>query len=101
MKKRKSMQELINDLDKNERISFPVTYELKVIMDNTLPDESNKSNIQSVLEDLEIKHRFSGSRPSSVGTYTSFTYTVTIVDYQQLHSLYDNLRPLPGIKLAI
>ena len=95
------MDELTRDLNKSERISFPVTFELKVIMQATIPEEENRRNIESVLEGLEIPHQGLRRRLSMKGRYMSFTYRVTITRHPVLKKLYDDLKSIPGIKFAV
>jgi putative lipoic acid-binding regulatory protein len=95
------MEELVKDLNKSERISFPVTYELKIIMDATIPDDVNKKNIHDLLEGLKIPHDSLRHRLSEKGRYMSFTYRVTISKYSVLKDLYEKLKALPGIKFAV
>ena len=95
------MQELIKDLNKNERILFPVSFELKVIMDGTIPDAVNKDNIETVLKELEIPYQWKRNRLSARGRYMSFTYHVTLDEYLKMEGLYNKLKVLPGIKFAV
>jgi putative lipoic acid-binding regulatory protein len=95
------MDELIRDLNKSERISFPVNFELKVIMDATIPENENKANIEALLQRLEIKCKYLRKRLSKNGRYMGFTYTVTLEDHKKLKALYDELKALPGLKFAV
>ena len=95
------MDELIKDLEQSEQISFPVTFNLKIIMDATIPEEQNIKNIEEVLDDLEIPKKSMGKRLSSSGRYMSFTYEVMIREHPILKALYKNLKSLPGIKFAV
>ena len=95
------MNELIKDLNKNERISFPVDFDLKVIMDATIPEDTNAANIADLLQRLEIRNTFRKKMLSEKGRYMSFTFHVTIETYEMLKALYNELRTLPGIKFAV
>lgn len=95
------MDELTKDLNKSEQISFPVTFELKVIIDTALPEEVNKKNLERILTGLAIPFKPMGLRGSKAGNYSSYTYRVTIIDHPLLKALYEQLRDLPGIKFAI
>lgn len=95
------MHELTQDLNKSERISFPVTFDLKVIMDATIPDSVNEANIEALLGGLQIRNRHTRHRLSSSGRYMSYTYSVTIESYQVLSNLYSDLKTLPGLKFAV
>jgi putative lipoic acid-binding regulatory protein len=95
------MDELINDLNKSEQLSFPVTFELKIIMDATIPEKVNLQNIDDLLNDMKISMKRLRQRLSNKGRYMSYTYKVTIVDHATLRDLYKKLKVLPGIKTAI
>ena len=95
------MDELTKDLNKSERISFPVTFELKVILDATIPDETNTRNIEALLDELSIPNEFIRKRLSSSGRYMSFSYKVSFEDHKSMKDLYEKLKELPGIKFAI
>ncbi len=85
----------------NAKIEFPVTFQLKAVMDSSVTDENNKENISAVLESLEIKNKCTGSKKSSKGTYVSYNYQVTLISKLQLETLYDKLKGVPGLKFAI
>lgn len=95
------MHELTEDLNKSEQISFPVTFELKVIMDATIPDKTNSANIEMVLKGLDIPFKPLHHRLSTTGRYMSFTYEVTIDDHPVLTGLYKELGTIPGLKFAV
>jgi putative lipoic acid-binding regulatory protein len=95
------MDELLKDLNKSEQLSFPVTFELKIIMDATIADKVNLNNIEELLKGLEIPHQRLRSRLSNRGRYMSYTYRVTIVTHALLKDLYKKLKALPGLKTAI
>jgi putative lipoic acid-binding regulatory protein len=95
------MDELIKDLEKSEQISFPVTFNLKIIMDATIPEQQNIKSIEEVLDGLEIPNKSMGRRLSSSGRYMSFTYEVMIQEHPVLKALYEKLKSLPGIKFAV
>ena len=85
----------------NAKIKFPVTFQLKAVMNSSATDEENKNNISTVLNNLKIKNSCTNSKKSSKGTYISYNYQVTLVSKLQLETLYDNLKSVPGLKFAI
>lgn len=95
------MDELIKDLNKSERISFPVSFELKVIMDATIPESENAGNIDALLKRLGIPAAFQRKRLSRNGRYMSFTYQVEIESHKVLKDLYETMKTLPGMKFAV
>jgi putative lipoic acid-binding regulatory protein len=95
------MKELTEDLNKSERLSFPVTFELKVIMDATIPDKTNIANLEMVLSSLNIPHELLRHRLSASGRYMSFSFLVTIHKHPILTGLYKELGTIPGLKFAV
>ena len=90
-----------NNPIENAKIEFPVTFKLKAVMDNSYSEEENKKKIISVLSDLKIKNNFIDLAKSSKGTYTSYHYQITLISKPQMETLYENLKNIPGLKLAI
>ena len=41
---------------KDAKIEYPITFNLKVIMDNSISDIENRQNIENLLKNLEIPH---------------------------------------------
>lgn len=82
-------------------IEFPVTFELKVVMMGTDTDIENKGKLVAVFTKLKINHNYLNKKTSSKGTYTSFTYRVTLVGKQQMDHLYAVLKDVEGLKFAL
>lgn len=87
-------------MDKAE-IEFPVTFQLKAVLDTTSTDEQNKEKLSHVFTNLKIKNNYVNSKTSSKGTYISYHYQVTLISKLQLETLYDNLKSVPGLKFAL
>ncbi len=85
----------------NVKIDFPVTFQLKAVMDSTSSDDGNKEKINQVLNNLKISNSYVASKASSKGTYTSYHYQVTLVSKLQMETLYEKLKSVPGLKFAI
>lgn len=85
----------------NEELQFPVSYDLKVFMDATIPDDKNKNEVASRLYHLEIPFSHWAKRLSSKGKYVCFTVSVTVNDDDTFKKLYRELRSIPGLRLAI
>lgn len=94
-------QDLLSSLDRNERIEFPVDFDLKVILDATMPDTEHTSNITKILNDLQIPHSQWRKKFSLRARYISFTIGVRLSSYAQMQSLYLGLREVPGVKYAL
>ena len=94
-------KELFDDLFKNEQLRFPVKYNLKVILDATIPDHQNREEIVKALGELKVTHGNWKEKLSKKGRYISFTVHVEIVSREQLYALYNRLKEIPGVKFAI
>ena len=82
-------------------IEYPVTFQLKAVLDNSNSDEENQRNISALLGKLNIPNKLIGSKVSSKGTYTSYHYDVTISGKPQLEEMYEAMKQLPGFKFAL
>ena len=94
-------KELFEDLFKNEQVEFPVKYNLKVILDATIPDHQNRDELVKALEELKVSHENWKDKLSKNGRYISFTIHVEIVSREQLYALYNRLKDIPGVKFAV
>jgi putative lipoic acid-binding regulatory protein len=83
------------------KVDFPVTYDLKVFMDATVPDKINKNNLARVLYELEVPFSHWNKRLSSEGKYISFSVSITVNNKTIFTRLYKELKELPGVKYAI
>ncbi len=90
-----------NNLFNEEKVEFPVSYDLKVFMDGTIPDEENKVEVARRLYELEIPFSHWEKRLSKKGNYVCFTVSITVDNNSTFKSLYKRLESIPGIKLAI
>ncbi len=89
------------EIPKNEKINFPVTFNLKAVIDSSTSDEENITNLSSIIDDLKIKNLYIGNKKSSKGTYVSYNYKVTLQSKMQLEKLYTNLKSIPNLKFAL
>ena len=85
----------------NETLKFPVTYDLKVILDGTIPESEHRSRISKILFELEIPFSQWSHRLSKVGRYISMTVSITVDSKEILYHLYEELNKLPGLKFAV
>lgn len=90
----------INEI-KQEPISYPVTYDLKAVMEGTMETEKSKSLISEILTRHKLKFHYKSKKHSSKGSYVSFTFQVTIGSQQQLQEVYNDLKRLEGLKFAV
>ena len=83
------------------KIKYPVTYPLKLIMDNAIANEINIKNVSNKLDSLKIKYGTFSSRLSKQGTYVSLSVNVRIISEDQFKNLYQELQTIEGLKTAI
>jgi len=82
-------------------VEYPVSFELKVILNSDTEDKIHRRNLELVLEDTNVKYSFIKSSISSKGSYISITMEVVMVSESQMHQMYEKLKLLPGIRFAI
>ena len=82
-------------------IEFPVTFELKAVMMGTDMDTENKGKLVAVFDKLKIKHNYRDKKVSSKGTYTSFTFEVSLNSKEIMDKLYEDLKNVEGLKFAL
>jgi len=82
-------------------IEFPVSYELKAVMLGSGKDEESKVKLVAVFHQFQIKHNYLTKKVSSKGTYTSFTYKISLKSRKQMDDLYAALKLLEGLKFAV
>jgi putative lipoic acid-binding regulatory protein len=90
----------IEDL-KQESISYPVTYDLKAVMDGGAKTEESQNKISEVLRKHKMNFHYKSKKHSSKGSYVSFTFQVTIESQEQMHEVYNDLKKLDGLKFAV
>jgi len=86
---------------KNAKIEFPVTFDLKAVLNASNPDDVNMGNLSLVFSKLKVSNTYLGNKKSSKGTYVSYNYKVTLENKPQLETLYSDLRNVPGLKFAL
>ena len=87
--------------EQEQKIEFPVTYHLKAVMTGTRFDDENKQDIVDVLTGLDIVYSYLDKKVSSKGTYTSFTYRVTLISKDQMYKMYEKLKTIENLKFAL
>ena len=86
---------------KGKEVEYPVTYNMKAVMDGSRFDDDNKEDIVNVFKNLDIVYSFLDKKLSSNGTYVSFTYKVTITSKDQMYKMYAELRAIKSLKFAL
>ena len=84
-----------------KELDFPVTFDLKVIMDGTVPDHDNKTDIARILYELEIPFSHWAKRLSTKGNYVRFSVSITLDSKEKMDELYDELRKIDSLKFAV
>jgi putative lipoic acid-binding regulatory protein len=85
----------------DEEIKFPVNYDLKVILDNKGNTELHQDAIEVILNKNKVNFSNWRTRLSSNDKYISFTVNINIYSHDQMTKLYDGLKTIKGIKLAL
>jgi len=85
----------------NQQVKYPVTYNLKAVMDGTRYDDENKEDIVNIFKKLDIVYSYLDKKLSSKGSYVSFTYKVTLTSKDQMYKMYEGLRALNSLKFAL
>lgn len=82
------------------RIDFPVTFDLKVIMNMAGTLEDNRSRLQGILDALGIPFAEWRTRFSSNRNYVSFSVTITLSDRALMDRLYGELKKDAAVRFA-
>ncbi len=90
-----------NGAAKKDKINFPVTYELKVIVELSRPKEALRQTVEEKFDLHKIPFNFLAEKPSSKGNYTSLTYKITLLDEPQMNAIYSSLKEIKEVKFAV
>ncbi|MBC8321722.1 MAG: DUF493 domain-containing protein [Bacteroidetes bacterium] len=85
----------------NTEIEFPVTFQLKAVLDATAADDENMKKLSEVFKKLKVSSSYVGNKKSSKGTYVSYNYNITLQSRELLEKLYSDLKNVPGLKFAL
>jgi len=85
----------------DEKIKFPVKYDLKVIIDATIPQEESKIALSNALKEIKVPFKFKTERLSKTSKYISFTISVNIENQEIMKKMYAELNKVSGFKMAI
>lgn len=86
---------------KEEKVKFPVKFDLKVIMTTQENNQDNIDLLEPVLRKLDISFGKWSHKPSGKGTYTSYSVNVRIISQEILTQVYNDLKVVPGFKMAL
>jgi len=85
----------------DEKIKYPVSFDLKVIMDKKKTDKENIAVIEKLLKESNIPFKDFRKKQSSKGTYTSYTVGITMDTQEILEKLYIDLKVISGVIYAV
>ena len=85
----------------NQKIQFPVSFNLKIISIIYDSSQSAYSRFEKILDKHGVKHSGWSSKPSSGGKYSSYRVDVTIRDDETFRKIYADLGALEGVKCVI
>ncbi len=85
----------------DEKIRYPINFDLKVIMDKKKTDEENIASLEGLLKKSNIPYSDFRKKQSSKGTYTSYTVNITMNSQDILEKFYADLKIIPGVIYAI
>ncbi len=85
----------------DKKIEFPVHYEMKIVVAFEKTIEHIKLSIIEICNRMKVTHEFISEKISSKQNYISFTLAVSLENQQQMNNFYEELRKLPGLKMAI
>ena len=81
-------------------IKFPVTYDLKVIMESG-NDVENQIVIKKALDNLKISNSNWDIRESSLGNYKRYSVKITVISKKIMEELYNVLPKIPKVKSVL
>jgi putative lipoic acid-binding regulatory protein len=91
----------IMNTESKETLQFPLTFDLKVVVDNTLTATETIQFLDKMMLRLSVANEYLGFKESSKGNFISHTFRVLLLDHPHLQELYAELKTLPGIKFAV
>lgn len=99
------------DLNMKPKMEFPVSFDLKVIMEmkskpgeNEEPPvilEENRKTLLCILNGLSIPHQEWRTRFSSERNYVSFSVGIILESQEKMDRLYEEMRKVPSIRFAV
>jgi len=88
--------------EKEAKIEYPLTFDLKVIMISEPGDNKNILELDNILEDLSIELKTNWLlKKSKTETYTTYKGKIKVNSHEQMHALYGKLNDHPSVKFAL
>jgi len=88
-------------MENKPELQFPVSFDFKIIVSNSIDEEKTMEGINDIFNKVMVPNSLTGKRESGKGKYTSFTYTVLLLDRDQMNELYSEIKTLEGFVMAI
>lgn len=83
------------------QLNYPITFDMKLIISAEYPIEATKDQINEIFNQCMVPNTFNFVRASSKGNYLSYSYTVIMLDKQQMDETYEAIKSIQGIKFAL
>lgn len=87
--------------DQKEALIFPLSFNLKAVVDNTLSTTETIQFIDKLFLRLAVANEYLGFKESSKGNFVSHTFRVLLLDQDHMNEVYKELKTVPGLKFAI
>jgi putative lipoic acid-binding regulatory protein len=85
----------------NTEVDYPARVAMKVITYSSFSEKEHKAAIEVVLNTLHLKSYSWKKKTSNAGKYISYSFSVTIVNDEQLKKLYTMLNDLDVVKMLL
>lgn len=83
------------------KLQFPVTFDLKVIMEVAIHKNGSRKYLESILEKCQVPHSGWSEKFSSAGKYISYSVKITLQSQLIMDKLYSLLKEEPAVKFAV
>jgi putative lipoic acid-binding regulatory protein len=90
-----------NKAQQEPKIEFPVTFELKVVVETLVSILETQQQLDKMLLRLAVANEYLGVKESGKGKFASHTIRVLLLNQEHLNEMYSELKRLPGIKFAV
>ena len=87
--------------EEEKKVIFPQNFDIKVIVEASVPIDECKANISQVFSKCKVVHSFVSVRSSAKGNYITYTYNIDLDSQEQMNAVYDGLKQVHGIKFAL
>jgi putative lipoic acid-binding regulatory protein len=91
----------VNKNQTEPKIDFPVSFELKVVVETLVSLAETQRQLDSMLLRLAVANEYLGVKESGKGKFASHTIRVLLLNQEHLDELYVELKKLPGLKFAV